>query len=283
LANIPYSDIIGKVIPPTRRGAFFGGKQALAGPLAVVSALAAKKVLAEWDYPNNYALLFGLAAVALGIASFGFLVMREPAGEGSVRKPLPWRSYLVQLRGGSQRLRALVVVELLTGFILMVMPFYVVYARQKLDAPAEAVGWFLLAQTIGGVLANLIWARLVDHYGSRIMIFWCAITSTLAPVLAILLAPFGWQAMMVVFFLTGAAFDGRKVGFQSALLELAPSSERPTYFALNEVLILPLAFLSLGAGIFLEYSTYTTLFVLTTVFIGGGALMAWRWKAGDNG
>ena len=278
LANIPYSDIIGKVIPPTRRGAFFGGKQALAGPLAVVSALAAKKVLAEWDYPDNYALLFGLAAVALGIASFGFLVMREPAGEGAVRKPLPWRSYLVQLRGGSQRLRLLVVVELLTGFSLMVLPFYVVYARQKLDAPAEAVGWFLLAQVIGGVLANLIWARLVDRLGSRTMVFWCASTSTLTPILAIILAPLGWQAMMVVFFLAGAAFDGRKVGFQSSLLELAPPPERPTYFALNEVLILPLAFLSLGAGIFLEYFSYTSLFILAAIFIGGGALMAWRWK-----
>jgi len=33
LGNIPYTDIIGKVIPLSRRGAFFGGREALAGPL----------------------------------------------------------------------------------------------------------------------------------------------------------------------------------------------------------------------------------------------------------
>jgi hypothetical protein len=35
LGNIPYTDIIGKVIPASRRGTFFGGKEALAGPLSV--------------------------------------------------------------------------------------------------------------------------------------------------------------------------------------------------------------------------------------------------------
>jgi len=278
VGNIPYSDIIGKIIPPNRRGAFFGGKQALAGPLAVVSALIAKKVLAELDYPNNYALLFGMAAIALGVASLGFLFVHEPASESRTQKPHPWRSYFQQLRGGSQRLRSLVVVELMTGFSLMALPFYVVYARQKLGAPAEAVGWFLLAQTVGGVLANLVWARLVDRLGSRTMVFWCAITSTMTPILAILLTPLGWEAMMVVFFLAGATFNGRSVGFQSSLLEIAPPAERPTYAALNEVLILPLAFLSLGAGFFLEYWSYTSLFILASVFIGSGALMAWRWK-----
>jgi hypothetical protein len=38
LGNIPYTDIIGKVIPQERRGAFLGGKGALAGPLSVGAA-----------------------------------------------------------------------------------------------------------------------------------------------------------------------------------------------------------------------------------------------------
>ncbi|HFD39358.1 MAG TPA: hypothetical protein ENJ31_05865, partial [Anaerolineae bacterium] len=43
LGGIPYTDIIGKVIPPDRRGLFFGGKEALAGPLAVGAALLARR------------------------------------------------------------------------------------------------------------------------------------------------------------------------------------------------------------------------------------------------
>jgi len=277
LGNIPYTDIIGKIIPTNRRGAFFGGKEALAGPLAVGAALTARQILAHVDYPNNYALLFGLAALGLAVASLGFWMMREPPGTVVEQRVHGWSEYWGQIRGAGQRLKTLIVIELLTGFSLMALPFYVVYAREKLSAPAQAVGWFLLAQVLGGVLANLAWARLVDRSGSRWMLVFCAVTSTLTPLLAIALAPLGWLALTVVFFLAGATFNGRKVGFQSALLELAPASERPTYAGLNAMLVLPLAFLSLGAGLFLQHWSYTALFLLAAAFIGAGAIVARRW------
>jgi predicted MFS family arabinose efflux permease len=277
LGNIPYTDIIGKIIPASRRGAFFGGMGALAGPLSVGAALAARRILADVPYPNNYALLFGLAATGLGIASLGFWVMKEPPAPGGERRTPPWSVYWQELKRASKRLKMLIAIELLTGFSLMTLPFYVVYARQMLDAPTEAVGWFLLAQVVGGVLANLFWARLVDRAGSRQMLVVCAVISTVTPLLALALAPLGWAALGLVFFLAGATFNGRKVGFQSALLELAPPEERPTYAGLNAVLILPLAFLSLGAGFFLQQWSYTALFVLAAVFVGAGAFFAWRW------
>jgi MFS family permease len=279
LGNIPYTDIIGKMIPANRRGAFFGGKETLAGPLAVGAALAARQILVRVDYPNNYALLFGLAALGLAIASLGFWMMKEPPGTVVEQQVHNWRGYWSQIQGAGQRLKTLIAIELLTGFSLIALPFYVVYAREKLNAPVESVGWFLLAQVLGGVLANLAWARLVDRSGSRWMLVFCATTSTLTPLLAIALAPLGWPALALVFFLAGATFNGRKVGFQSALLELAPPPERPTYAGLNEALILPLAFLSLGAGLFLQHWSYTALFIFAAFFIGAGAIIAFRWAA----
>ena len=277
LGNIPYTDIIGKIIPPNRRGAFFGGKEALAGPLAVGAALAARQILANVAYPNNYALLFGLASLGLAIASLGFWAMREPPATGGERRIQTWKGYFQQIREAGQRLKTLIGIELLTGFSLMTLPFYVVYAREKLNAPTDATGWFLLAQVLGGVLANIAWARLVDRSGSRRMLVFCAIVSTLTPLLAILLAPLGWQALMLVFILAGATFNGRRVGFQSALLELAPTAERPTYAGINAILILPLAFLSLGAGIFLQHWSYQALFIFAAIFIAAGAVLAGRW------
>ena len=60
-------------------------------------------------------------------------------------------------------------------------------------------------------------------------------------------------------------------GFQSALLELAPATERPTFASLNAVLILPVAVLPLLAGLLLQGWSYVTLFALTAGFIGFGA------------
>lgn len=276
LGGVPYTDIIGKVIPPERRGAFFGGKEALAGPLSVGAALLARRVLVDMAYPNNYALLFGMAAISLFVASLGFWIMREPPRADADGRVPSWREYGEQLVKSTRHLGMLIGVQLLTGFSLMVLPFYVVYARQKLDAPAGAIGWFLLAQVLGGVLANLVWARLVDRYGSRRMLTACALISTLTPLLAIALGRFGWGGLLPVIFLGGATFNGRKVGFNSALLELAPATERPTYAALNAVLILPVAFLSLVAGVLLQHWSYPTLFLIAAAFIGAGALLIRR-------
>ena len=273
LGNIPYTDIIGKVIPPARRGAFFGGKEALAGPLSVGAALLAQRILVKVGYPNNYALLFVLAAAGLAVASLGFWLMREPPRTDAPGRVQPWRAYWAQLAAAAGRLKTLVVVQLLTGFSLMALPFYVVYARQELAAPADAVGLFLFAQVTGGVLGNLLWARLVDRASSRTMLTICALTSTVAPLLAIGLGILGWWGLLPTFFLAGATFNGRRVGFQSALLELAPATERPTFAALNAVLILPVAVLPLLAGLMLQAWSFVALFGLTAGFVALGA--AW--------
>ena len=100
----------------------------------------------------------------------------------------------------------------------------------------------------------------------------CAVTSTAAPLLAIVLGSVGWWGLLPTFLLAGAAFTGRRVGFQSVLLELAPATERPTFAALNAVLILPVAILPLLAGLLLHNWSYVTLFALTAGFVGLGAV-----------
>lgn len=276
LGNIPYTDIIGKVIPSHRRGAFFGGKGAIAGPLSIGAALLARRVLADMEYPDNYALLFGLAAAGLAVASLGFLAIREPV-TCIERRPVPgWREFASQLKNTGRRLKTMIIVELLTGFSLMALPFYVVYARD-LGAPQEATGWFLLAQVVGTVLSNIVWARLVDHAGSRRMLLACAAVSTTIPLLAVLLRPFGWQSLMLIFFLTGWTMSGRLVGFPSTLLALAPPEERGSYAGLNELLILPVAFLPMAAGFLLQTFTYQDLFLISAAFIGAGALVLLWW------
>jgi predicted MFS family arabinose efflux permease len=104
----------------------------------------------------------------------------------------------------------------------------------------------------------------------------CATISTLTPLLAIVLARFGWIGLLPVIVLGGAILNGRGVGFSSALLELAPAAERPTYSALNIVLILPVAFLPLIAGGLLQHWSYPTLFLVAALFIGMGALLTQR-------
>ena len=273
LGNIPFTDIVGKVIPLPRRGAFFGGRQALAGPLSIGAALLAQRILEKTAYPDNYAILFGLAALLLAIASLGFWVIREPDSEVKSIHPQAWSAYWSDVSRASLHLKPLVITELLTGFSLMALPFYVVYAKTDLGAPlSAAIGWYLTAQVVGGFFSNFLWARLVDKYDSRTMLFFCALTAALTPLLAIFFAQWGWMALLPIFFLAGSTFNGRRVGFQTALLELAPDSQRGTYAGINALLSLPIAFLPLIAGALLKVISYPTLFMVTTLFTGLGAI-----------
>jgi len=283
LANIPFTDIMGKVIPLPRRGAFFGGREALAGPLSIGAALLAQRTLEKMTYPDNYAILFGLAAVLLAIASLGFWVIREPDSEVVATHPQPWRQYWESVSDATQNLRSLVITELLTGFSLMTLPFYVVYAKKNLGAPlAAATGWYLVVQVSGGVLSNFLWARLVDRKNSRTMLFFCALTAALTPLLAIFLSHWGWLALLPVFFFAGATFNGRRVGFQTALLEIAPDAQRGTYAGLNALLSLPIAFLPLLAGVLLKVISYPTLFIVTAFFTGAGAASTYWLPTGKD-
>jgi predicted MFS family arabinose efflux permease len=178
----------------------------------------------------------------------------------------------------SRQLKILILIQLLTGFSLMALPFYVVFAKRELHAPASALGFFLLAQVVGGVLSNLRWARLVDRLGSRKMLAICASLSTLTPLIAMFGARWGWQGILPAIFVGGAAFSGRKVGFQTALLEIAPAAQRPTFSATNRSLVIPVAFLPLVAGYWLKHASYNSLFVVCALFLAAGAALAWRWS-----
>ncbi len=282
LANIPFTDMIGKIIPAGRRGAFFGGRGALAAPLSVAAALAAQQILAKVHYPENYALLFGTASLSLAIASLGFWIMKEPSTVPQVGLYPTWRAYWQQLIKCFRHLKTFLSAQLLTGFSLMAIPFYVVYARNNLSAPEGAVGWYLFMQVLGGALSNFVWAWIVDKSGSRNMLKLCAMVSTITPLLAIAVRPIGWSGMLPIFFLVGAFTNGRSVGFQSALLDLAPAQERSTYAALDGSLTLPLAFLPLFAGIFLQHISYNGLFLMVSLFVGVGTLVIYQWARKTN-
>jgi len=120
-------------------------------------------------------------------------------------RPQAWSAYWRDVANASRHLKPLVITELLTGFSLMALPFYVVYAKTDLGAPlAAATGWYLIAQVGGGVVSNFLWARLVDKKDSRTMLFYCALTASLTPLLIIFLARWGWQALIPIFFLAGS-------------------------------------------------------------------------------
>ena len=95
-------DLIAKVIPVERRGLWSGLGHSLGALMAIGGAVLVGYILENVAYPNNFALLFGLAFAAMVISWIGLYLNREPP---SVLKEevVPLRTYLRRLPQVSAR------------------------------------------------------------------------------------------------------------------------------------------------------------------------------------
>jgi MFS family permease len=257
VGGIPWLEVVGKTIPPRRRGAFFGQRAFWGGVLALGVSFFVSFLLDEGQWPGspvgfpfNFAILFGLAAVAVAVAIGCWSLVREPAE----RRTGPRLTIREEIRRGPQivredrNYRSFLFARVLLAFSAVGDPFYVVYARERLHAPAATVGLYLAALTISGIASNLVWTPLTDRASPRGMMRGSTLAVLAPPLAALVLPPlllvvgggpsdWGYLGFGLVFVLICFASGAGRVIKNNLLLDIAPAAERPTYIGfLNTVL-----------------------------------------------
>src|SRR5499426_3627932 len=134
-----WMDVIGRVIPTTLRGRFFGFANLAASAGGLAASVVTASILAAVPAPASYGFCFVGTSVFLALSFVALLVVREPAATSSA-PAVPLREYLARipaLLGRDPNLtwyltaRAFGVVGSIGG------GFYTVYALRAWDAPAE--------------------------------------------------------------------------------------------------------------------------------------------------
>ena len=270
---VVYADVFSKAIPAQRRGRFTGLRQLLGYVLAIGAGYVVKFILdhpVRLPFPTNYALIFVLSASCLLIAFTGFALIREPIypARRMSRSLADLLRRAAELARNNPNFRRLLAARGLTGTVLALAPFYVVYARSEVGVDAGMIGVYLSAQMAGAALSNLLWGWLGDRYGNRTVIVGTAVAGGLAPLLA-LLAPHTTAELFVgVFACLGATISGMRLGYSNFILEMAPVDLRPTCVALQNTLLTPVTLLPLVVGALLQAWSYPLLLAI------GAALMA---------
>jgi MFS family permease len=283
LASVPWFELLSKVIPPTRRGRMTGIAQVISGSMGLLVGIAVEWMLSPRgpSFPRNYVLLFVLGTAMLTISVISLSMVREARGRQTSEIP-SWREFMPQLWRVLRRdrvYREYVISRQVFGLSGLAAPFYMTYAIDVLDLPAQVAGRYTSIGVIGSILAAVLFAWVSERSGSKRVMMISIVLNATVPLLALAIPqvfsdPF-WLAWAygLIFLTYNAVMNSFMPGWMNYVLEHAPEAERPTYVGLTNTLNGFTTLFSTVGGVFLTLTgdNYNVLFTITFL----GVVMAW--------
>jgi MFS family permease len=260
-------DIVGRSIPTTLRGRFFGVANLAASVGGLLGSVLTAWLLSAVAPPRSYGLCF-LTGTVFVVASYVALArVREPAGAVSAEQG-SLGSYLARMPALLRRDRNLfwfLVVRGVGFFGSMAAGFYTVYALRVLGAADWQVGTFTTLLLAGQVAGNLGLGWLADRMGHRAVL--AVGLGALATGNVLALGAASVRGLEPVFVLLGIHHASVNISARTILLELAlEESERPTYIGLANTALAPLAFAApLVAGVMVDGLGFPPVFAMAAL------------------
>lgn len=262
-------DIVGRAIPTTLRGRFFGGANVVASAGGLLGSAGVAWLLARVAPPRSYGACFLAGGVFMLLSYVSLRRVREPAGAAHAGSA-DLGAYLRRMPDVLRRDRDLswfLLARALGTLGTMATGFYTVYALRRWHAADWQVGVFTTLLLAGQLAGNLGLGWLADHAGHRLVL--ALGLGALAAGNVIALAAGSVEALGPVFACSGVHQASLHVSSRTILLELAPERERPTYIGLSNTALAPVTFLApLGAGLVVDDLGFPTVFAAATLCSG---------------
>ena len=276
-ASVAWFDIMARAIPLKQRGRLIGMGQVISGLAGMGVGALMRLILDRRPFPNNYALLFTLAGVALVPSVIALVSIREPPPEDvSPETNSRMQGNWLQLLFADLAFRRLMICRLLVGMMGLATSFYVVHAAGVLHLPQSVIGDFVIAQTVAGVVASVLLGLVGGRWGPRYVARIGSAAAVTGPLFALAahLAGGGWlvQAYPFVYVALGVVNSAWMLGFFNYLLEIAPEGMRPAYVGLGNTIMGVLTLAPIVGGWLLEATSYTVLFGVTAAIVAAGFL-----------
>jgi MFS family permease len=277
------AELVARMVPPRRRASVISTRSFAGGVAGFIAGLVVRLVLDPnvSGFPNNYAILLMVSGIGFGLAIVSLAGIIEPRTTIKPRR-VDWLAQVRRapalLRADRRFMRYIGVRAALTGLELA-GPFYILYATERLGAPAHMAGIYISVRTLSRVLSNVFWGEQCRRRSSLWVLRLACGLGLLAPVSVILLQALTaslWagsapaHAMVIfggVFFLQGIAGSALGISEMAYLYDIAPEQERPTYYGLTNTLLGPLYFLPALGGALLDTVGYVAIFGTTTAMI----------------
>ncbi|MFN8499300.1 MAG: MFS transporter [Anaerolineae bacterium] len=277
LTSTPWQDMIGKIIPPRRRGTFYGMQFGFGGLAGAFGAGLAGRVLERYPFSLNFAINFGLTAVAVAFSFIFIALAREKAEKPATNRPQGrafWASLPVILRQNRNYSNYLVFRVLLV-FGAMASAFVTVFGVNKLGITDAQAGTLTLVMMLVETAAYPTFGLLGDHMGHRRTMQVAAVASGLTALFALLAPSADWY--LAVYVMLGLSIAATMVSNLSAIYDFCKPEEVPTYVGLTASLVAIPSFVApvLG-GVIASAANYETVFAVAVLFSAASlAMLVW--------
>jgi len=277
------AELVARIVPSEERAHVVSLRTFAGGVAGFIAGFIVSGILGKGDiaFPSNYGLLIGLSGACFGVAIVALTPIREPRIVPQLRR----LGFISQIARASMFLREdrrfmlYVLVRALSAGVALATPFYMIYARDVLGAPASMAGVYLSVRTLSRVLSNLVWGKLCRRRGNAWVFQTAQLLNVLAPSLVLLISvlalitplrlavlPWGKLAFGLVFLVQGIAASAMGIGRVVYLYEIAPPASRPSYYGLSNTLIGPLYFLPVLGGALVDLWGFVPIFGIAMGF-----------------
>ncbi|MGC9520912.1 MAG: MFS transporter [Anaerolineae bacterium] len=277
LGSLAWFDFLSKSIPAHRRGRLTSTGQILSGIASFAAGFVVEWLLSDRGpaYPNNYAMLFLIGFLMLAISMTAISLSKEEKSVTADRVPR-WREYLPalgRLLGRDLDFRRYLIARQVLNLAMLASPFYIIYALDVLNLPAQVAGRYTSVGVIGSIGAALLFGWLNERHGTKLTCQVSILVTAAIPLLALVIpwvirnpAALAW-AYGLVFLANNASMSSYLPGWTAYVLELAPDVDRPFYVGLSNTLNGVSALTSVLGGAILQWTNqnYTILFALTAI------------------
>ncbi len=267
-AGLSYTDIIAKTLTREKRLKLYTLKQFFGGSAAFIGGLLIAQIFSMGiAYPTNYAISLLIGSGGLIIASLGFILLPEPTSviieNKESLKSFIKRIPLILKKDAS--FKSFIIVENLSGFSIMILPFYMVFAKEVFTIDDSYIGKYLIVLTIGTIFSNIVWGFLSSKFNAKSIMRFCIILGGLNPLLAIYLGTISPEYFAIIFFILGFMISGRRIGFEPYLLDIIPRDERVEYLGIRGSLNILKVILPLVGAVIINFFGFSVTFVIVTV------------------
>lgn len=243
LCSVASKDVLGKTVPKTRRGRVSGWSEFLAGLVTMGVGAGLLLGIGEDRGMVQWLLLLAVAAGLWMLAAATYAMIREQPGatEGGGNALTEALGRLELLRS-DRDFRMFVIARSLLLCSALSAPFFILLAHANTEGALLALGLFVIADGLAGLLSAPFWGRFADVSSRQVMVMAGAGSAVVGLLLITIvngiptLAGQPWLYPLF-FFLLSVAHSGVRMGRKTYIVDMAGGNKRTDYVAVSNSVI----------------------------------------------